>query len=327
MPILKARRRNVAQAVKFLTKERLKLFKNWIFIALGSIIIAISTGFFLVPANIINGGLAGIAIILKAAFGFPVDVTVGVLSIFLFIVGLIFIGWKFSLNTLIATIVYPIALAIILRVFPANPIGFQVDNDMHLLLAGLFGGVILGLGVAITFLFGGSTGGVDVLYFIMKKYFDVKQSITSFMIDAGIIVGGMFVIGVINGLHGIISAFASAFVIEVVFIGLSSSFLGMIISTKWREINHFILHELERGSTLVEVKGGLTEADYRMIQVGFDRKELNQLKQFIAETDPKAFAIFTNVKSINGYGFEPFPLRMSARLNGKKARHGPKIST
>jgi len=309
------------------TMLRLQKIKDISFIALGSVIIAISTGFFLVPANIINGGLAGIAIILNAVWNIPVDVTVGVLSVFLFFVGLILLGWKFSLNTLVATLVYPAALSLLLRVFPSNPIGFDFDNDFHLLLAGIFGGSILGFGVAITFLFGGSTGGVDVFYFIMKKYFDIKQSITSFVIDAGIIITGMFVIGVINGLNGILSAFASALVIEIVFIGLSSSYLGMIISTKWREINHFILHELERGSTLIEVKGGLTEADYRMIQVGFDRKELNALKEFVATTDPKAFAIFTNVKSINGYGFEPFPMRFNARMSQNKKKNGTKISS
>ena len=307
--------------------ERLQMLKNWLLIAIGSIIIAISTAFFLVPGNIINGGLSGIAIILNAVWAIPVDITVAVLSVVLFIIGIIFLGWKFSVNTLIATIVYPIALSILLRVVPFNPIGFDIQNDMHLLLSGVFGGVVLGLGVAITFLFGGSTGGVDVLYFIFKKYLDVKQSITAFIIDAAIIIGGMFAIGIINGLYGIISAFSSAMVIEMVFIGLSSSFLATIISTKWQEINEYILHDLDRGSTIVPVKCGLAGANYQMIQVAFDRKELNQLKMFIAHIDPKAFAIFTNVRSINGHGFEPFPMRINQKLLKKKrTNNGTNVS-
>jgi uncharacterized membrane-anchored protein YitT (DUF2179 family) len=312
--------------------DKLQIVKNWLFIAIGSIIIAISTAFFLVPGNIINGGLSGIAIILKAWLNVPVDLTVGVLSISLFLIGLIFLGWKFSVNTLIATIVYPAALSVLLRVVPDNPLGFNFAIDSptregHMLLAGIFGGATLGLGVAITFLFGGSTGGVDILYFIMKKYFDVKQSVTAFVIDALIITSGMFAIGVIPGLYGVLSAFTSAFILEIVFIGLSSSFLGTIISTKWEEINQFILHDMQRGSTIIPVKGGLAGAHYSMIQVAFDRKELSKLKEFIAHIDPKAFAIFTNVKSINGYGFEPFPQRINPKLIKKiQEKNGTKVS-
>ncbi len=311
--------------------DRIQTIKNWFFIAFGSLVIAISTAFFLVPGNVINGGLSGIAIILLAVLQFPVDLTVAILSIVLFFIGLFFLGWKFSVNTLIATIVYPLALTILLRLVPYNPLGFDFlsaeTKEMHTLLAGIFGGALLGLGVAITFLSGGSTGGVDVIYFILKKYFDIKQSITAFLIDAGIIIGGMFAIGIMTGLYGIISAFISAFVIEVVFIGLSSSFLGTIISTKWEDINEFILHDLERGSTIIPVKGGLTSANYQMIQVAFDRKELIKLKDFIAHTDPKAFAIFTNVKSINGYGFEPFPQRsINLAKKKRKATNDNKVS-
>ena len=309
-------------------KERRNMIKSWLFIALGSIIIAVSTGIFLVPGNIINGGLSGIAIILKATWNIPVDVTVGVLSVLLFGIGLLVLGWKFSINTLIATIVYPISLTIVMRLVPYNPIGFDLNNDVHLLLAGIFGGALLGLGVAITFLFGGSTGGVDVLYFIMKKYFDVKQSITAFLIDAIIILSGMFAIGIISGMYGIISSFISAMVIEMVFIGLSSSFLATIISTKWEEINKFIQEDMERGSTIIPVKGGYVGTPYQMIQVAFDRKELAKLKEVVALIDPKAFAIFTNVKSINGYGFEPFPQSLKRRtIKTKKDHDGPKVST
>ena len=316
---------------KMTRADQLKMLKNWGFIALGSIIIAISTAFFLVPGNVINGGLSGIAIILKAWLNIPIDLTVGVLSVTLFLIGLIFLGWKFSVNTLIATIVYPSVLSILLRVVPFNPLGFDFSvgsttRETHMLLAGIFGGATLGLGVAITFLFGGSTGGVDIIYFIMKKYFDIKQSITAFVIDALIITMGMFAIGIIPGLYGILSAFTSAFILEIVFIGLSSSFLGTIISTKWEEINEYILHDLQRGSTIIPVKGGLAGAHYSMIQVAFDRKELSKLKEFIAHVDPKAFAIFTNVKSINGYGFEPFPQRINQKLLNKiRAKNGTKI--
>jgi uncharacterized membrane-anchored protein YitT (DUF2179 family) len=146
------------------------MVKNAGLIVFGSLIIAVSTGMFLVPGNIINGGLSGIAIILKAVWQIPVDITVGILSIFLFILGWIILGKKFSFNTMISTIVYPIALSFILRVIRKIRSDLMPANDMHLLLAAIFGGALLGLGVALTFLAGVPPAGRCPCIYLQKIF-------------------------------------------------------------------------------------------------------------------------------------------------------------
>lgn len=286
-------------------------------ITFGSFIIAIGVGFFLVPMQIINGGLSGIAIITKHLFNWPIDLVVAILNIILFLIGLFFLGKDFTLKTLISTIVYPIFLSLILRVSSFN-LGLDINNDTHRLLGAIFGGALLGIGVALTFIAGGSTGGVDILYFILKKAFHIKPSISAFIIDALIILAGIFSVSLIVGLFGVLSAFIAALVIEVMFVGMNPSYMALIISSKAEEINHYIQYTMERGATLIDVKGGYKNAPYTMIQVAIGRRELQQLKDEIYKIDPKAFAIFTQVSSINGYGFEPFSEKLTPKLFQKK---------
>lgn len=273
-------------------------------IVTGSILMAISSIFFMAPMHIVSGGSTGVAIALNNLFQIPIDLTIAVMVWGLFILGYFLLGKRFTINTAIATVVYPIAVYILLRFVPLNPIGFDVANDTHKLLASIFGGAIGGIGVAITFLVGGSTGGVDVIILSLKKYFGIKTSLSALMVDAAIIAFGMVTIGVITGLYGIITAVVSSALIEFVLIGFSSLYQATIISKKSKDINRWILTKMERGSTLIKVVGGYTSEEYQMIQVAFDRKDLVRLRNKIREIDPKAFAIFTNIKSITGEGFD-----------------------
>jgi uncharacterized membrane-anchored protein YitT (DUF2179 family) len=202
--------------------------------------------------------------------------------------------------------VYPLAVFVFLRFFPDNVIGFNPEEETHKLLASLFGGALAGIGVGMTFLVGGSTGGVDVIILSMKKYFDIKSSIGALIIDGAVIILGMVFVGVLSGLYGIIAAIASAALIEFLFIGSSSTYQATIISKKYEAINEFILKKMERGSTLIKATGSYTKTEMQMIQVAFDRKDFARLRNKIAEIDPKAFVIFTKIQSINGEGFSPF---------------------
>ncbi len=293
-------------------KHVLRIFWNILLVIIGNIVLAIGTGLFLVPANIVAGGMSGLAIIGNKLFGFDIDISVAILSWFFFFIGLVFLGKKFSLQTLLGTIVYPIALSIIYRLFN-DPIALAPGSgstgldEFHALLAGIFGGAFVGTGCAITYLGGGSTGGTDVLVFIVKKYFGFKTSIVSFITDALIILGGLFVTGVIPALVGVMSAFISAMMVEFIFVGWSTTFVAQIISTKGPEINAYVQKSLNRGTTLVPVVGGYTGNTYQMIQVAFDKKEYTILRDAINRIDSKAFVTFLRAQAVIGSGFEPFP--------------------
>ena len=121
------------------------------------------------------------------------------------------------------------------------------------MIAGIFGGVFVGAGVAITFLGGGSTGGVDILVFIIHKYTQVKQSVLSFVVDGAVIALGVFALGdMIASMIGIVAAFITAIMIEYIFVGRSKALTALIISKDHvKEINEYIQDSMERGSTLI----------------------------------------------------------------------------
>lgn len=168
------------------------------------------------------------------------------------------------------------------------------------------------------FLAGGSTGGVDVIILLSKRWFDWNTSITAFVVDVMIIGGGILVFGFYNGLFGILSTVVSSMVIELVFVGGSKMYWVTIISHQTQPIMEYIHQTLSRGSTVISAKGGYTQKTYDVIQVAISRNDYFQLKQAISQLDPKAFVIFSQARSIHGEGFDPFPIHPMKRLKKVK---------
>ncbi|MGI6713929.1 MAG: YitT family protein [Bacilli bacterium] len=303
-------------------KERLKQIQDLMLVILGSMILAFAAGIFLVPASINAGGLAGIGIvvdyILNLSFD-TVDITVAIVGVVLFFLGWIFLGTPFAIKTALSTVLYPLFLTLFLRVpFFSNlavriylPESTGQIETARILIGGLFGGALTGVGVGLTFIGGGSTGGVDILALLGKRYLKIKESTASFIIDALIIIIGMFVLTdkLLSSLVGVIAALLCAIMIDYVFVGKSSVYVAKIISSKWEEINDFIQNELERGATIYNVEGGYQFAPYRLISVVFDQKEYNEVYRAIAHIDPRAFVIITKAQSVYGEGFSKFTQR------------------
>ena len=307
------------------SKETLKKeIMNFVFVIFGNIILAFGTAIFLTKLEIIAGGLSGVGIIIQHFAGAHVlggqliDIVVLVLSVILWFFGLIFVGKEFAFKTLLSTLIYPLALALFLRVpvfdklanviayYPATELqegGVAVSN---VLLCGLFGGVFVGAGVALTFIGGGSTGGLDIVIAIVSKYVNIKESIVSFALDGTIILVGMFVLpnNVVPGLIGMFSAFVTAMCIEIFYGSNQSSYQVDIISDKWEEISAYAQDVLGRGATIIEAKGGYKQEPRIILRVVFDKRQYNKLKEFISQTDPKAFVTFTRTNAVYGEGFK-----------------------
>lgn len=280
-------------------------FYYLLMIIFSNVLMAIAAAFFLIPLQIVNGGMNGIAIVLKAWLNLEIDVTTAILAWGFFLMGLVLLGKTFTIRTLLATIVYPMVLFLFLRLLGPNLLGFDPLDSTHILLASLFGGGLVGIGIAMSFLAGGSTGGFDVVMLAGKKFFDWKPSIVSLIIDVIIIGLGMVTFGVIAGLYGILSTVVTSVMIELIFVGFSRVYLATIISSKPQEINQFILDKLERGSTIYPAQGGYSQQPLQVIQVAIARHEYFNLKQFIHLTDPKAFVMVTQARAIHGLGFDP----------------------
>ena len=164
---------------------------------------------------------------------------------------------------------------------------------------------MVGAGCAITFVGGGSTGGVDVISFIICKIFKrAKSSVVFFLIDSTIILGGMFVIGsFVLTLLGILSAFVSALMIEKVFIGSSKSFIAQIITDKYEIINRDIIEKVDRGSTVIDIIGGYSGQPKKMIMVSFTVNQYAEIMNTIHKHDKTAFVTIHQAHEIRGEGW------------------------
>ena len=290
----------------------------------GTFLVAFGNVAFLAPLDINAGGLNGVAIIARyfVADNMKVllyNIIIDGASVILWLIGLAFIGKEFALKTLVATIAFPLANWL----FTACPglsdalIKFGEILKMagngptagNYLMSGIFGGVFVGVGVAVTFVGGGSTGGVDVLTFLMEKYLHIKQSIASFIIDGTIVIVGLCVLLPLENdfllpcLSGIISAFMSAIIIEVIYIGSQTSYQVDIISDKWEEISQYAQDVLGHGATIIHAKGGYKGDDRIILRIVFKKREYSKIRSYIAHVDPKAFVTYTQTNAVFGEGF------------------------
>lgn len=299
----------------------------------GTFILAIGDGIFLIPFQIVSGGISGLSILLSRTGLLTIDIWSYILMWSLFSLGIIFLGIKFSLNTLISTLFFPLFLTIILRTNIATGLISMMINDGmsidvagenlavthlelidtgRLLLIGVIGGALCGIGCGITYRAGGSTGGTDILTFILNKYFNISTSTSSFVTDATIVGLGLILAlanGVgyraqfISGLVGILAAFSCAAMINICYAGRSEVYIADVISTKYEEINKFVINKLERTTTSFKVTGGYKSDEHQMLRICFNRREYMKVKDAIARIDPSAFIMFYNVETIEGFGF------------------------
>lgn len=311
-----------------LTKEQVLKFLWHIFlVVLGTFILSFGSGVFLVPFSIVSGGVTGIGILLSDFI--PVDISAYIFSWGLFLLGLIFLGVKFSLTTLLSTIIYPVMLSILLRTNIASSIVQLIEpeailsatgeitnissiEDINgtLLICGIVGGACVGVGCSLTFLGGGSTGGVDILSFIFNKFFGIKQSLLFFLFDASIVGAGLIVDIVhgssfrfLAGLVGIISAFICSFMVDLVYVSSQGAYMVDIISDNYEAFINYSNKELNRGCTIFEGTGGYTNEPRKIVRIVFNRRELTKVKDAIAKIDSKAFVTFTQTMLVGGEGF------------------------
>lgn len=340
-------------------KEKKSFITNIFLVLLGNFSLAFGTAIFLTKLDIVAGGLSGIGIIIQYFVGQPtiftgfwaqvfgttiIDIVVFALTWILWGIGFIFLGRDFAIKTLASAIIYPLALSLFMRVpcfidIADNICFFGIENQdtinaikaneafapiSNLLLCGLFGGVFIGFGVGLNFLGGGSTGGVDVIIAIINKYLGVKESVVSFILDATVIVLGMFLIrkdgkfNIVPSLCGILSAFITALVIEFVMNFFSLSYQLDVISDKWETISWYAQEELGRGATIIRAEGGYKGENRVVLRIVFDKMQYNKLKKFIARVDPHAFVTITQTSAVYGEGFKAHPVDKSLIKENKE---------
>lgn len=289
------------------------VIKHFFFVAIGTGILAFGTAIFLVPEQLVTGGVSGLAIVLDGFIPGDLgeDFYITILTWSLFFLGWIFLGNNFALKTLLSTILYPImywscTLLLSEDVLDGYFIIYKTNYpDIAVLIAAVLGGACVGVGCAIAFKGGGSTGGVDVLALLFSRMFKkVKSSYIIFAIDAAIVVAGIFVVrDMVLSLLGIASAFICALMIDKVFLGNDGAYIAQIVSDEYEIITKGIIKQLDRTATIVDAVGAYSGEKKKMIIVSFSIREYADLINIINHADPDAFLTISRAYKNHGEGW------------------------
>lgn len=279
---------------------------------LGTVILALGGAIFIIPFDLVTGGMSGIAIVVNNIIpSISVNLIITVLSWGLFFAGWIILGKHFALQTLISAIVYPIAISLFSMLIKPDVLGglFYLKGSAHadiaIIIATVFGGFLSGTGCAVTFWGGGSTGGTDIIAFAVCKVFKkLRSSYVFFAVDAAVIIAGMLVIKDLTvTLLGIIAAFVAALAIDKIFVGGSQALIAQIISNNCQEINRQVINRLKRTTSLINITGGYSGEPKQMLMVSFTVRQYTELKNIINQTDKNAFVTVHRAHEINGEGW------------------------
>jgi len=285
-------------------KSRRKPIIDYIYIILGTTILALAINMFLDPLELVTGGVTGIAIIIKALSesvwegGIPLWFTNMVINMPLFLVALIIKGRHFGWRSFFGTVFLSLALYYT-QWIP------MVTNDRF--LGSIVGGALAGLGLSYVFLAFATTGGTDLGASIIQ-HFIKHHSLAKIMfaLDAVIILGGFFVFGAEKALYALISVFITSKVIDGVLDGFNYSKAAFIISNQNALIAEDIISELDRGATMLHGQGAFTKHDKDIILCVVSKKEIIALKQIAKKRDQNAFIIVADVREVLGEGFNEY---------------------
>jgi uncharacterized membrane-anchored protein YitT (DUF2179 family) len=272
------------------------VYTDYIFIVLGSLVTALAFNLFLIPHKIAPGGISGISTILYhiSKGRIPVGISMLGLNIPLFIVGIKEMGRGFGLKTLIATFLLSLFIDIIkVPAVTEEPI-----------LASIYGGVVMGIGLGMVFKGNATTGGTDLFAKIIHKYFHfIGVGWVLFVIDSLVVLGAAIVFGPTLALYALVSLYLSTKLIDLILEGIHTAKAFILISDHSAEIAQRIMRDLDRGVTLLHGTGAYTMNKKDVILCVTDRVQVTKLKEIISEIDPAAFVLVADVREVMGEGF------------------------
>lgn len=281
-------------------KESLKQNgKNLALLLGGAVIYSIATHAFVGPANIAPGGAAGTALLINYVTKLPVGFLTMAINVPLLILAWIYLSRRFALTTAAATALCSFVLDVI--VAPVCPV-YTGDR----LLCSLFGGILLGVGMALIFMAGTTTGGSDILGYLLQKkrpYMSIGTALL--IVDGVVLLISIFVFGNLEAaLFGLIALYAQTKVIDSIIYGGEAGTLATLVTSKADEIAQRVIDELDRSATLLPAKGAYSKKDTSVLLCTVRKSQFPTLKRIIYETDPDAFLMATDTSEVLGLGFK-----------------------
>lgn len=275
----------------FITKERMQAYVR---IVLGCIIGGMAYPLFLVPNSIAPGGLTGVATILNHLFHLPVGLVSLLMNVPLFIIGYRSMGRVFAWRSLVATILFSVAIDLL--AFPS------LTDDI--MLASIFGGVLLGVGLGLILRGGATTGGSDMIArMVHRRVSFISVGSFLFAIDFLVVVAAGFFIDAYHALYALIAIFVSAKGVDLVLEGFDTAKACYVISSRHEDVAARLMTELERGVTILTATGAYSGQSRPVILCVVSRQEVPRVKAIVRQEDENAFMFVSDTHEALGEGF------------------------
>lgn len=297
-------------------KSILKLGKEYLLLTLGILIYVAGWTIFMIPNNLIGGGLTGVSSIIQYAVGIKMGYTYFVLNAILLVTAFVVIGANFGGKTIYAIILASVGLNVLQDLIPAAIIEtLSVQNGK--LMSTIMGGILSGVGIGMSMSQGGSTGGTDIIALIVNKYRNISPGRIILWIDAVIILSSLavpsytaegelvpFAEKITTVVYGLILITVNGYVIDLYLSGSKQSVQLFIMSRKYEEIADAITKDIHRGVTVLPAVGWYTKKENHVLMVVTRKTDLNFLLKYIKTIDNDAFLSVSSVSGVYGNGFD-----------------------
>lgn len=298
-------------------------------VALGIVMYTASWTVFLMPHNLVGGGLSGLSAIIQYATGIPMGYFYFALNAILIVLGLWILGKGFGGKTIFAIILASFLLNLFPKIIPVEVIQtLSLENDK--LICTVLGSVIIGMSIGVTMSAGGSTGGTDIIALIVNKYRNVSPGRLLLAIDVCIISMSLFVPSFITdpvtgaqtlmpfpekvatAVYGFILITINAYVLDLYLSGSKQSVQALIFSSKYKELADAINNDLHMGVTMIPAVGWYSKKEANVLMVVTRKSDLPLLLKYVKFVDSQAFVSVGNVMGVYGQGFDSIKMKAEA---------------
>ena len=281
-----------------------QILKSLPIVALGNTVMAAAIVLFILPAGLITGGTAGLGIIMQHLTGMSLPVFSAIFNVTMFLLGLVCLGKTFAATTLVSTVLSPVMLAVMQYI-----VGDYVICD-DVLLCVLFGGILVGVAIAMVVRAGSSTGGMDIPPLLLQKFAGIPVSRSLYAFDLFIIAGQTVLVAPDMLLYGVLMVLVYTVVIDKLMAQGDAQIQLQIVSEESDAIRRAILQDVDRGVTLLHGQTGYFQQETDVLFTIISPRERHRTEQLIRRIDPHAFIIISHVTRVSGGGFSEAKKRL-----------------
>ena len=281
-----------------------QILKSLPMVALGNTVMAAAIVLFILPAGLITGGTTGLGIIMQHLTGMSLPMFSAIFNVTMFLLGLVCLGKTFAATTLVSTFLSPVMLAVMQYI-----VGDYVICD-DLLLCALFGGILVGVAIAMVVRAGSSTGGMDIPPLLLQKFAGIPVSRSLYAFDLVIIAGQTVLVAPDMLLYGVLMVLVYTVVIDKLMAQGDAQIQLQIVSEESDAIRRAILQDVDRGVTLLHGQTGYFQQETDVLFTIISPRERHRTEQLIRRIDPHAFIIISHVTRVSGGGFSEAKKRL-----------------